>query len=68
MTLIQDALPRSDPRPWLRYHFRSHLKDHRDDVVADVPLPGQLLAVVGGEGEQGRDVEHDLVALVLRVH
>ena len=49
------------------YKLSSNLKDDGDDVVADVALPGQLLAIVRGEGEQGWDVEHDLVALVLCV-
>ena len=44
------------------------LEDDGDDVVSDVALPGQLLAVVGGEGEEGGHVEHHLVARVLRVH
>jgi hypothetical protein len=45
-----------------------NLKDDGDDVVSDVSLPRQLLPVVGGVGQKRRDVEHDLVALVLRVH
>ena len=45
-----------------------NLKDDGDDVVPDVSLSRQLLSVVGGVGQKRRDVEHDLVALVLRVH
>ena len=44
------------------------LEDDGDDVVADVALPRQLLAVVRGEGQEGGDVEHELVAHVVRVH
>ena len=45
-----------------------HLEDDGDDVVADVSLPEELLAVGGGVGEEGRHVEHHLTVLVHRVH
>ena len=41
---------------------------HVHDVVADVALARQLLPVVGGEGQQRRHVEHDLVRARVRVH
>ncbi len=39
-----------------------------DNVVADVSLALQLLPRAPYVGQLGRDVEHDLVALVDRVH
>ena len=39
-----------------------------DDVVSDVSLARELLAVVGRVGEEGGDVEHELVAGVGGVH
>ena len=44
------------------------LEDDGDDVVADVALARQLLAVVGREGEERRHVEHDLVGASVGVH
>ena len=44
------------------------LEDERDDVVSDVALSRQLLAVVGREREEGAHVEHELVAAELAVH
>ena len=41
------------------------VEDDGDDVVADVSLSGQLLAVVGSKREEGGHVKHDLVALVV---
>ena len=39
-------------------------KDDVDDVVPDVSLPLHLLFVLRTEGEEGGDVEHDLVLLL----
>ena len=47
---------------------QSYLEDDGDDVVADVSLAGELLAVVGREGEEGGDVEHHLVVPLVGVH
>ena len=43
------------------------LKYDGDNVVANVPFALELLGVGFGEGEQGGHVQHDLLALVLRV-
>lgn len=51
-----------------RYHVGGErrvflLENDRHDVVADVPLPLQLLRVVLGVGQERGDVEHDLPLL-----
>ena len=43
------------------------LEHDRHDVVADVPLPLELLEVCLGEVDEGADGVHDLLAAVLRV-
>ena len=40
------------------------LEDDGDDVVADVPLPRQLLLVVGSERQKGGHVKHHFIVVV----
>lgn len=44
------------------------LEDDGHDVVADVTLTEELLAVVWGEGKERRDMEHNLNVSVLVVN
>jgi len=51
-----------------RERRRPLLEHNRHDVVADVPLPLQLLRVAPAERQQRGHVEHDLLAAAALVH
>lgn len=44
------------------------LEDDGHNIIANVPFPEELFAVVWGEGQQGRDMEHHFHIPVLVVN
>ena len=65
--LGEEQLPELRPLPVGAERGVGLLEHDRHDVVADVPLPLELLGVCLGEGEEAADGVHDLLAAVLRV-
>ena len=45
-----------------------YLEDNGYDIISDVALARKLLSIVGGKRQQGGDVEHNFVPLMLSVH